>query len=241
MFEEKNNIFFHFKHFSVRHHQSSFKVGFDGVLLGAWANLDKDRHILDIGTGSGLIALIAAQRNPEAQITGIEPDAASYSDAKYNFNNCKWSDRLFLSNDSLMEFNKPDDNRFDHIISNPPFFDNTQPPPDISKKLSRHTVTLSHQDILQYFIENARDNGKLSLILPTRQAEELLAIAEKLKLHNSRLTQVNTKGSSKRILLEFSKNSAAKTEATELIIYNEDGSYSQEYLYLVSELYLNLG
>jgi tRNA1Val (adenine37-N6)-methyltransferase len=241
MFEEENNIFFHFKQFSVRHHQSSFKIGFDGVLLGAWCDVPDANSILDIGTGSGLIALIAAQRNPEAQITGIEPDAASYSDANYNFNNCKWSDRLFLSNDSLMEFKKPNEIRFDHIISNPPFFDNTLPPPDISKKLSRHAVTLSHQDILQYFIENASDNGKLSLILPTKPAEELLVVAEKLELHNSRLTKVITKGATKRILLEFSKNSATETEIKELIVYNEDGSYSSEYLNLVSELYLNLG
>lgn len=241
MFEKKNNIFFHFKQFSVRHHQSSFKVGFDGVLLGAWANFNNDKKILDIGTGSGLIALIAAQRNPETLITAIEPDAESFSDASFNFNNCKWSDRLILYNKTLLQFEKTNEISFDHIVSNPPFFDNTLPPPAKSKQLSRHTVTLSHGDILIYFTHNSSDNGKLSLILPTQQAEDLLILAEYLKIQNSRKTNLITKTSKKRILLEFCKNNTAKKEFNELVIYNEDGSYSAEYLNLVGDLYLNLG
>ena len=241
MFEKKNNIFFHFKQFSVRHHQSSFKVGFDGVLLGAWASFNNDKKILDIGTGSGLIALIAAQQNPEALITAIEPDAESFSDASFNFKNCKWSDRFILSNNTLLQFEKTNETSFDHIISNPPFFDNTLPPPSKSKQLSRHTVTLSHSDILIYFTHNSSDKGKLSLILPTQQADDLLILAEYLKIQNSRKTNLITKTSKKRVLLEFCKNNTAKKENKDLIIYNEDGSYSAEYLDLVGELYLNLG
>lgn len=240
MLQEKDNIFFHFKQFSIRHHQSSFKVGFDGVLLGAWANFDGDKQILDIGTGSGLIAMIAAHRNHIAQITGIEPDPNSYADANYNFKNCKLSNRLALFNISLQEFQKVNGIRFDHIISNPPFFDNTLPPPNISKKLSRHTATLSHLDILQFFSDQASDKGKLSLILPTPQAEELLNMTQNLLIYNSRQTNVITKGVIKRMLLEFCKNSPSKTEIEDLFIYNEDNTYSENYLNLVKDLYIKI-
>jgi tRNA1Val (adenine37-N6)-methyltransferase len=231
---------FYFKQFAVKHEFSSMKVGFDGILLGAWCDVINAETILDIGTGTGLIAMICAQKNAEAQITGIEPDLGSCSDAEFNFRNSPNSARFVLFKGTLREFQKANEIGFDHIISNPPFFNNTLPPENQSKKISRHTVTLSHTEILQFFITNSTDNGKLSLILPLMQSYKLLAIAAKMQIHNSRQTIVITKGVKKRTLLEFRKTVNTEPQINDLIVYDNDGAYTREYIDLVKDLYLNM-
>lgn len=240
MFEEKNNIFFHFKHFSVRHHQSSFKVGFDGVLLGAWSNVSDSLAILDIGTGTGLLALMCAQKNADAKITGIEPDRNSFEEAAHNFNNSPWSNRLLALNTTLQLFATSGQYTFDHIISNPPYFSNSLLPGLKPKLIARHTFNLNHSEILKHSSSMLSPNGKLSVILPYPDGSTFIEKASQSGLYPTKITNVITT-KSERLLIEFTKSIHTELQKKELKIYNSEGKYSDEYLAIVRDFYLKIG
>jgi len=122
------------------------KVGTDGALLGAWAPIDKVKNILDVGTGTGLIALMLAQRCPNALITAIEPNKDAALDAADNFERSPFADRITLIESTLQDFQT--DERFDLIVSNPPFFKNSLPAPEPGRHMARHNDTLSHTELL---------------------------------------------------------------------------------------------
>ena len=179
---------FQFKQFYVRHDKCAMKVGTDGVLLGCEAPLpDYPSHVLDVGTGSGLVALMMAQQKSQAQIDAIDIDPFAVEQAKENFAASPWSDRLHAYHSSLQEWQKVNDkcsngNYYDLIVSNPPYFRNSLKNPDKARQLARHTDTLSYEDLLIHSTRLLKPEGVLTLILPASAEEEMVGVATRLAL-----------------------------------------------------------
>jgi len=158
------NNYFTFKQFTIYQDKCSFKVGTDGVLLGACADVSGAKNILDIGTGTGLLALMLAQRC-YAEIVAIEPDRDSFEQASGNVRSGKWNDRIKVVNTDLQNYD-PGTVKFDLIVSNPPYFTDSLKNPDPRKAASRHNDTLSSGEILRSVSRLLSDKGKLQIILP---------------------------------------------------------------------------
>lgn len=200
------NTYFQFQQFKIEQSGCAMKVGTDGVLLGAWANVCEDDSILDIGTGSGLIALMVAQRNNSAQIIGIDIDEGAVKQATENVAESKWRERIQILLSSLQDFaEKPQ--QFSHIISNPPFFNNSLKAPDKARSTARHTDTLLFSELIHCSVKLLRVGGKLSLILPFDAKDEILRLTNDSNMFASRLTTVYPKKdvAAKRILIELKK------------------------------------
>ena len=236
-----SNTHFNFKQFSVQQNLCSMKVGTDGVLLGAWTNTDNANRILDIGTGTGLIALMLAQRS-NANITALDAEANAYEQAKINFNSSPWTDRLQLVHSKIQDFHS--DQLFDLIVSNPPYFSGYYSSDDISRDIARSAdVLLPYEELVSSAKKLLMNNGRLSLILPADQQERIILIANQNGLTLSRLTFVKTKNTkeAKRILLEFvNASSEVKEIVDELTIQSDDNGrvYTQEYINLNKDFYL---
>lgn len=141
------------------------KVGTDGVLIGAWADVESDSRILDLGTGSGLIALMLAQRNLEAEIVALDIDEQAAVQAQYNFNLSPWAKRLSVVNANVCDY--VTERKFSHIVTNPPYFVDSLHSPDAARTAARHTSSLSFRDIIASAVRLLEPEGKLSVILPT--------------------------------------------------------------------------
>ncbi len=203
-----SNLFFRFKQFEIRQDQCAMKVGTDGVLLGAWAAISSAGKILDIGTGSGLIALMAAQRS-EAEIDAIEIEESAFHQAIKNISSSPFSQRIRVYHEDFRIFRqKPQ--QYDHIISNPPFFYNSLKSPDLSRNYARHTLSLTLEELIEGSRTLLSSTGLISLILPAEQENRLKEVLEKRKLHLNRLTYVYPKPDipPKRILIEAGMNAS---------------------------------
>lgn len=233
------NPFFKFKQFTVYHDRCAMKVGTDGVLLGAWTDLSQTRRILDIGTGTGLIALMLAQRNPEAQITAIDIDAEAVKQACENFSASPWSNRLKAIQQDVCHYTEF--SLFDTIVSNPPYFVDSLKCTDNQRTTARHTDSLDAKRLLKKVSELLAPDGRFSLILPADQTNELIRIAQIQGLHPSRLTQVITRPGlpPKRSLVEFQK-AVQPIQANELVIELERHVYSEGYTSLTRDFYLKM-
>ena len=216
------------------------KVNTDGVLLGA-AMLIKpsDKYLLDIGTGTGTIALMAAQRLSEGdfRITAIDIDGPSAEEAAFNFERSPWKDHLECIHTPLSGFHPSE--KFDLIFSNPPYFDNSLKNPSERKADARHTDSLSYRDIFEFASANLSDDGRIALVLPYEEEKRLLREARSLSFHPFRILYVRTTPSKplRRIIAEFSRHRTEQTEYKTLTIQSE-GKYTEEYLSLVGEFYL---
>ena len=230
------------------------KVGTDGVLLGAWAGQDRPwemsggspQTILDIGTGSGLVALMLAQRFPEAQVTGIDSDAEAAAQARENFAGSPWPQRLRAAHISLQEFCRGTaaaavTRRFDLIVSNPPFYDTTLTNPDPLRTAARHTGGLTHEELLLLSAGLLSDTGVFSLIVPSESEKSILRLADRSRLHLHRLTRVYSKPSSRprRILASFGKISKVPVTEETVCLTDADGRRSEWYRKISEEFYLN--
>ena len=213
------------------------KVNTDGVLLGAAMTIPEGAvSMLDIGTGTGTIALMAAQRHPGASIHAIDIDPASASEAAENFAASPWGDRLTAACTALADF-RPGC-KFDHIFSNPPYYDNSLLNPDAREGEARHSVSLSYRDILAFCAEHLSPEGTLSLILPADCGKMLLRTAGGFGLFPFRLLRIRTTPAKKptRLIAEFSFKRVFPVE--ELLTIQEAGTYTPEYKSLTSEFYL---
>ena len=217
------------------------KVGTDGVLLGAWTNTDNTSRILDIGTGTGLIALMLAQRS-DAIITAVDAEENACEQATINFNSSPWTDRVTIVHSKIQDLNA--DEKFDLVVSNPPYFSGYYSSDDLSRDIARSAdILLSYEDLIASAKRLLKEAGRLSLILPADQQERIIAIANQFGLTLSRLTFVKTKSTkeAKRILMEF-VNDLSDTEVIEdeLIIQSADNGrvYTQEYINLTKNFYL---
>ncbi len=218
------------------------KVGTDGVLLGAWANLDfYPNSILDIGAGTGLIALMMAQRSDAETIDAIELNDAAYEQTVENFENSDWGDRLFCYHASLTEFTDEIDEKYDFIISNPPFYTSTYKELSEERAMARHAESLTYADLLESTSKLLSKNGNCAFIIPFEEEENFLKIAKENKLYPNRITRVkgavNTVVKRSLLQLSFLKTEPIHSELTlELSRHN----YTEEYKSLVQDFYLKL-
>ena len=233
------NPYFAFKQFTVRHDRCAMKVGTDGVLLGAWTDLSHSRRILDIGTGTGLIALMLAQRCMDARITAIDLDSAAVEQAQENIQASPWKDRIEALQQDICTYHP--NGTFDTIVSNPPYFIDSLKCPDGQRSTARHTDTLDADRLIGKVSELLTSDGRFSIILPAEQTEDLIRVAGEKGLHPSRQTWVITRPglSPKRILMEFRKTPIT-LQPDELVIELERHVYSEEYIALTKEFYLKM-
>lgn len=242
------SLFFRFKQFTVWHDRCAMKVGTDGVLLGTWCPLPplKDRSLraLDIGTGSGLIALMIAQRLYERKdifsIYGIDIDSHAVEQSHINFQQSPWAKQLNSIACTLQDYKAEE--LFDLIVSNPPYFQNSLRNPDNARATARHTDTLSYQELIRHSAALLSQEGILSLVLPIEAEEEIMALADENQLQATQITYVHSKPGkeAKRILIALIKQ---PKEATHVIkehfyIESEDSSRSNEYQELTKDFYL---
>lgn len=232
----KNN-FFQFKRFRISQEKAAMKVGIDGVLLGAWAHLEDASTILDIGTGTGLLALMAAQRS-KAMIEGVELDTDAASEALFNFRNSEWHSRISLTVGPFQTFESS--HHYDHIISNPPFFDNSPKPVRLNRAQARHADSLSLDELLGKSIPLLSPNGKISLILPADKEERLRFLVREKALYINRLSRVASDEMKKphRLLVECSARPAS-VDGPAIYIRNAGSfDYTSQYRELTRDFYL---
>ncbi|MFC2113504.1 tRNA1(Val) (adenine(37)-N6)-methyltransferase [Bacteroidota bacterium] len=232
------NPWFRFKQFTIRQDRSAFKVGTDGVLLGAWAETSGVKTVLDIGTGTGLLALMLAQRT-DAKIFAIEIDRSSYEQAHENIINSPWSKKISLFHSSLQEF--VPHNKFDLIVSNPPFFQDSLPPDSEILSISKHNVLLSLEDLANSVPRLMVETGRFCLILPVVESLEFERLGQEhgLFLHRTMEVKPSPSHTAKRRLMQFQLSPADRIVTDELNI--EKGvrhDYTDDYRTLTREFYL---
>ena len=254
---------FQFKRFNVVNERSAMKVNTDGVLLGAAMTIrPDDRRLLDIGTGTGTIALMAAQRalgipgqagddeamagddetmaGGDVMIDAIDIDEPSATEAAENFKASPWSDHLHVHNLSLQEFAETGSEKYDLIFSNPPYFEDSLTAPDERKSTARHTSDgLSYRDIFDFAAERLTCCGRVALVLPADQEAPLCRYARMCGLHLFRILRIRTveRKAPIRIIAEFSRERCQTPSDGILTIMNK-GKYTQEYLSLTHDFYL---
>ena len=233
------NSYFRFKQFTIYQDKSAFKVGTDGVLLGACANVSGRKKILDVGTGSGLIALMLAQRC-DSGITAIESDYDAYSQASENFTMSKWSSRIRSENCTLQDFN-PENSGFDLIVSNPPYFIDSLKNPDPVKSNARHNDNLTHSDILAGADRLLFDDGLLQLIMPYEEGNIFIAEAQEHGFYCDSILKIRPVPSSeiRRIILGFTRKRTKPAERFLTIEKGKRHEFTEEYINLTKDFYLN--
>lgn len=230
---------FQFKQFNITQERTAMKVGTDGVLLGAWANCAQASTILDIGTGTGLVALMLAQRS-NAQITAVEIDSEACIDARENFVQSKWSNRIELQNTTIQAFADSCTTQFDLIVCNPPFFSNSLKAPNQNRNLARHDDGLPTCMLFTCADKLLSSNGLLAVVIPHDKLNNYIAEAMKNNLSAQRIMHIKPTPTAnyKRALVEFSRNNVAPTE-TEMVIEDKGRhGYSDIYINLTRNFYL---
>lgn len=232
------NNYFRFKQFTINQDKCAFKVGTDGVLLGVCADVSNVKTILDIGTGTGLIALMLAQRC-EAKIVAIEPDSDSFEQAAQNVINSKWNNRIRVENTDLQNY---DSNglKFDLIISNPPYYINSLKNPDSKKSGSRHNDNLSIGDLFNGVSRLMAEGGRLQVILPFVEGNIFIADAAAYGLFCNNILKIKPLPTSeiRRLILTFSQKRNKAKESYLTIEHGKRHDFTEEYKNLTSEFYL---
>jgi len=234
---------FQFKEFLVKQDQCAMKVGTDGVLLGAWVETPMaPLEILDVGTGTGVIGLMLAQRFVSSEIEAIEIDQNAYEQAVENFENSSWADRLFCYHASFQEyFQEVDDQLYDLIISNPPYFSPTQKSDNNARNTARFEDALPFEHLFYGASKLLSDQGSFAIVIPFAKEALVIEIAQQMHLHPSRITRVkgNLESDIKRSLLQFGFGQA-DVQMSELVIEVSRHNYTQEYRDLVKDFYLKM-
>lgn len=237
---------FRFKKFEVAQHGAAHPVGTDSVLLGAWADVSGARTVLDIGTGTGVVALMVAQRgSPTPTPAGvglfaleIHPPSAAL--ARLNFAASPWADRLQVLEMSVQDFAQSAENQFDLIVSNPPFFSENIVSPDPVRRLGRHTATLSPGDLLDAVCRLLAPKGRFCVVLPALEAQRLCEMAVPLGLYWTKITYVRSRREKpvERWLIQFERD-PYPFERSELLIYEQGERHSEAFRVLTEEFYLH--
>jgi len=234
------NQYFKFKQFTINQDKTAMKVGTDGVLLGAWADISKAQYILDIGCGTGLLSLMCAQRNPIAQIDAVEIEPQAAEQAHQNFLDSSWADRINIYNTSIIKFfpNK----KYDSIICNPPYFSVNSKNCDEKRVMARHCASLTHFDLIEVVAHRfLNQNGKFHIILPTNELDNFMTLSNFKKLSPVNITYIKhtEKHTSKRVLLTLSFTDVSPIK-NELILKDSKHNLTNNHINLVQNFYLFL-
>ena len=247
---------FQFKQFTIHQDRTAMKVGTDGVLLGAWAPIAPDAtRLLDIGTGTGLIALMLAQRiidnrlqstDDRLQINAIDIDHNSIEQATENIQNSPFAQHITTHHTSLQDYMP--DQKFDAIVCNPPYFVSSLKSPDAARTQARHTDTLSFDDLLHHSARLLRPDGSLSVVLPVNEGNQLIELAPKYGFTLTHLTEVHPTPTAppKRLLLQFVMQNSQLNHSSLLISHSSltieiaRHQYTDEYIALTRNFYLKM-
>jgi tRNA1Val (adenine37-N6)-methyltransferase len=230
---------FRFKQFTIQQGKSTHKVGTDGVLLGAWASVENVNRVLDIGTGTGLISLMIAQRTSDnVLIDAVELLEEDAMQAKINFDNSPWRARVSTHTGAVQNFRAP--YKYDLIISNPPFFMNSWTPPDEKRSQARHTSTLNFKELIDVILRSLSDQGRFSIILPNSEGKEFTKLAAINSLYCQRLCEFRTRTNKpiERWMMEFAFQPKTLFRE-ELLLYAEGNNWSEQYRNLTRDFYLD--
>lgn len=235
---------FKFKKFNIEQNQSAMKVNTDGVLLGAWADLHGKTRVLDIGTGTGLLALMMAQRKADLHIDAVEIDLPSYEEASMNARQSDFANRIRVIHDSIQNFAMVHNGKYDLIVSNPPFFSGGTLSVNENKSRVRHTVKLSHSDLLSSVQKLMSQHGVFDVVLPYVEGIRFIEISRQYHLYAQKITEVRsmTHKSVERLLIRFSYQAVDLIEKNELIIQNSENpkDLTPKFIELVKEYYIFL-
>ncbi len=235
------NDYFKFKQFTIHQDACPMKVGTDGVLLGAWVNVDEaPQRILDVGTGTGLIAIMLAQRVATAQIDGVEIDEDAAQQARQNAEASPWAPRLNTIHQNFNAFASKKTSRYDLIVSNPPYFKQSLTSPDSGRTTARHAEELLHEELIHGSARLLTPQGRLAVVMPYVEGNIFIALAAKAGLYCNRKLNVSTKKDrpTKRLLMEFSRNKEKLDEQTLYIENSALNSFTSEYQALTKDFYL---
>ena len=230
---------FKFKQFTIYQDLAGMKVGTDSIILGSAIKVKSEyKRIIDVGTGSGLLSLMIAQKSSNSDITAVEIDSNSYHQANINIDNCKWNDRINLLHADAKHLKTDDE--YDLIICNPPYFSNSKQSIITSKNTARHQVEFTFKDLLNIWNEKGNNNSDLACILPIKESKKLF---DMVKNHGNYLAynlevRSNPNSNPKRAVMLFSKNKM-ETIKSELCIHNNQGGYSEAYINMTKDFYLN--
>lgn len=232
---------FQFKEFAIQQKKSAMKVGTDSILLGSWVNLNDVDSILDIGSGTGILALMLAQRSNAMTIDAVEIDAVAHAEAVSNFEDSPWADRLFCYHSSIQEFVTEFDGKYDLIISNPPFFDPKEIKSATPRTIARQTHLLNHITLLKNTKKLLNNSGTCAFVIPYEMESFFVDLAKNMGLYVVRT--LHTKDTDiavyKRSFLQF-KFDKTTCVTTELTLKNLDKTYSDEFIALTKSFYLGL-
>jgi tRNA1Val (adenine37-N6)-methyltransferase len=234
---------FQFKQFSVEQDRCAMKIGTDGVLLGAWTPIENNPFsILDIGTGTGIIALMLAQRSAAVQIDALEIDEDAYEQATDNFENSPWNDRLFNFHAGLDEFIDEPEEEYDLIVCNPPFFSEDYKSSNEQRDLARFQDAMPFEDLIEAAALLLSEKGIFSVIIPFKEESTFLALAKDYELFPIKITRVKGTPTSeiKRSLLAFIRNEIIDFPIDELIIETARHIYTPEYIFWTKDFYLKM-
>jgi tRNA1Val (adenine37-N6)-methyltransferase len=216
------------------------KVGTDGVLLGAWCQAEGADRVLDIGTGSGVIALMLAQRNPRCIVDALETDHPSCIQAAGNAACCPWKSRITIHHISFQDFYSQTRNTYDLIVTNPPYFQNSYPSPSAGRSAARHASSLSMHDLISGVCALLNPGGRYSMIMPVPEAMKFIATAGESGLHCKRITSVlpNPGKPPKRLLLEFGLTEGGLIRSELVVELAGRHEYSADFKSLTEDFYL---
>lgn len=235
-----SNSFFQFKQFTVWHDKCAMKVGTDGVLLGAWTSVCEAHRILDVGTGTGLVALMLAQRSGiDSFIVALEIDAMAAQQAEENASRSPWKDRIQVIRNDFKEFSSSE--KFDVIVSNPPYFVDSLACPNSKRNVARHNNSLTYRDLMQGVAGLLSEKGEFTIIVPADVSVLVKDTALADGLYAIRQLNVITKPGDKpkRVLITFSFSKQEFVEQ-ELLTELARHQYSEEYIALTKEYYLHM-
>jgi tRNA1Val (adenine37-N6)-methyltransferase len=234
---------FQFKQFSVQQDRCAMKVGTDAVLLGAWCPIDNNPiSILDIGSGTGILALMLAQRSNAEQIDALEIDEEAYEQCVENFENSPWSDRLFCFHAGLDEFIDEPEDEYDLIISNPPFYAEDYKTENFQRDLARFQDALPFEELIEAADLLLSENGIFAVILPFKEEQRFIDLCAEFELFPVKITRVRGNSSTPivRSLLAFKRYELSTLEADEVIIETARHQYTNDYIDLTKDFYLKM-
>lgn len=232
---------FVFKQFTINQDKCPMKVGTDAVLLGAWVMPGNAKQILDIGTGTGILAIMLAQKST-AHIDAIDIDVAAVEQAKENAEFCRWRERISISHATLQQYSKQVNHKYDLIVTNPPYFKDSSKSPEEGRTLARHNDYLPFDELVDGVIKLLDAKGKFFVILPNKEAGLLKELAEKKGLKLSKLLRVRTKHdkeTEKRHIMQFEFSPTSFSESTIVIEKEGRHEYTDEYKELTKDYYIH--